>query len=71
MGLFGFGKKENKSQAKTAVDQVCKMTLNPEKAAATSTYEGKTYYFCAVGCKKEFDKNPAKYLSGAQSGHHM
>jgi len=33
------------------------------RAAATSDYQGKKYYFCAVGCKKAFDQNPEKYLS--------
>jgi Cu+-exporting ATPase len=46
-----------------AVDPVCKMTVEPAKAAAQSTYRGQTYYFCAVGCKQQFDKEPEKYLS--------
>ncbi len=27
-----------------------------------STYEEVTYYFCSAECKKDFDKNPSKYL---------
>jgi len=27
-----------------------------------SEYKEKTYYFCAPGCKKEFDNNPEKYI---------
>jgi len=46
-----------------AVDPVCKMQVNEKKAAATSEYKGKKYYFCAVGCKKAFDQNPGKYLT--------
>jgi YHS domain-containing protein len=46
----------------TAIDPVCKMKVDESKPAATSEYKGKTYYFCAVGCKKSFDKNPEKYL---------
>jgi len=34
----------------------------PEKVKAYSEYEGKTYYFCAKGCKKEFDSQPAAYM---------
>jgi len=26
-------------------------------------YAGKTYYFCAEDCRREFEKNPEKYLS--------
>ena len=45
------------------IDPVCNMTVDEKKAAAKSDYKGKTYYFCAVGCKKAFDKNPEKYLN--------
>ena len=47
-----------------AIDPVCKMQVDEKTAAATSDYKGKKYYFCAVGCKKAFDQNPEKYLSG-------
>ena len=36
---------------------------DPAKAAATSEYKGKTYYFCAKVCKTKFDANPAQYVS--------
>lgn len=45
-----------------AIDPVCKMQVEESKAAATANYQGKTYYFCAVGCKISFEKNPEKYL---------
>jgi YHS domain-containing protein len=50
-----------------AVDPVCKMTVDPPRAAAQSTYRGQTYYFCAVSCKQTFDKEPDKYLDQASS----
>lgn len=43
-------------------DPVCKMQVEPEKAAGKSEYEGKSYYFCSPGCKKRFDANPAEYV---------
>jgi Cu+-exporting ATPase len=49
------------NEKKMAVDPVCKMTVDEASAAATSTYNGKTYYFCSPGCKAEFDRNPGKY----------
>jgi len=45
-----------------AVDPVCKMTVEEKSAAGTSTYEGKTYYFCSKMCKETFEKNPEKYI---------
>ncbi len=51
-----------------AIDPVCKMEVKENKAAATSEYKGKKYYFCAVGCKKAFDQNPKKYLTKEVGG---
>ena len=47
-----------------AIDPVCGMEVDEKKAAATSEHGGKTYYFCALGCKKAFDEDPEKYLKG-------
>lgn len=54
-----------------AIDPVCKMEVDPATAPAKSEYKGQTYYFCAPGCKREFDKNPEKFLgAGAGQGSH-
>jgi Cu+-exporting ATPase len=45
-----------------AIDPVCNMVVSEKKAAATSEYKGKKYYFCSVACKKAFDQKPEKYL---------
>jgi YHS domain-containing protein len=39
------------------------MVIDESKAAGTATYQGKTYYFCALGCKKAFEQNPEKYAA--------
>jgi len=44
-----------------AIDPICKMEVDEKKAKWSSTYKGKTYYFCAPGCKKRFDASPDKY----------
>ena len=49
-------------------DPVCRMDVDPKTAAGKSEYLGKTYYFCSPGCKKDFDKEPQKYVkAGMQS----
>jgi YHS domain-containing protein len=45
-----------------AKDPVCGMNVDEKKAAGSSTYTGKTYYFCSASCKTDFDKNPSKYV---------
>jgi len=42
-------------------DVVCGMQVDPVKAAATSEFNGKKYYFCCKGCKTKFDATPAQY----------
>ena len=54
-------------------DPVCKMEIDPKTAAGKSDFDGKTYYFCSAGCKREFDKDPGRYLgktSETSSEHH-
>lgn len=50
--------------AELVKDLVCGMEIDPETAAATLEYQGTTYYFCAVGCKQNFEAGPEKYISG-------
>jgi len=45
-----------------AKDPVCGMSVDETKAAATSQFQGKTYYFCAKACKDKFEKEPPKYV---------
>jgi len=45
-----------------AKDPICGMRVDEKKAAGSSSYLGKTYYFCSANCKVEFDKNPSKYV---------
>ena len=43
-------------------DVVCGMQVDPAKAAGSSQYSGKTYYFCSNSCKTKFDANPGQYV---------
>jgi len=45
-----------------AIDPVCKMEVEEKTAKFKSEYKGKTYYFCAPGCKKAFVENPEEYV---------
>ena len=53
----------------TFKDPVCDMDVTPETAAGMSEYNGQTYYFCSLGCKKSFDKEPEKYLDKGKHTH--
>lgn len=54
---------EEESIPETAVDPVCGMEVDPEKAAGKSKYKGNEFYFCNLNCKKKFDADPEAVLS--------
>ena len=46
-----------------AIDPVCKMEVDEQNPpGGKSEHDGQTYYFCAPGCKRVFDRAPGKYL---------
>ncbi len=51
-------------------DPVCGMAIDGTKAAASTTYQGKTYSFCRDDCKAKFLQDPARYAESGHSGHH-
>ncbi len=42
-------------------DPICGMMVDPKRAAGSSSYGSRTYYFCSPGCKATFDRSPGKY----------
>ncbi|MBI4401237.1 MAG: heavy metal translocating P-type ATPase [Nitrospirae bacterium] len=51
-----------------AIDPVCGMTVDEQKAPATAVYQGTTYYFCAPGCKRTFEADPEAVLRNGPRG---
>jgi len=50
-------------------DPVCGMDVDPKTAVYKSEYRGKLYYFCSSGCKRDFDKDPQKYMPAGMHGN--
>jgi Cu+-exporting ATPase len=48
-------------------DAVCKMELDERHVKESLVYEGRSYYFCSVGCRAEFERHPKDYAQAAQS----
>ena len=47
-----------------AKDPVCAMDVDTAHApGGTAVHLGQMYYFCSDGCRKAFEKEPAKYPS--------
>ena len=49
--------------AAQALDPVCGMTVDPDRAAGSFEYQGKTYYFCSTHCLHRFRENPESFLT--------
>ncbi len=67
-GLISLGKKKSLPMMPASSpadgghrDPVCGMAVQPERAAGSFVYEGKTYYFCSEGCLAKFREDPAHY----------
>src|SRR5262245_7123877 len=51
--------------AKTAVDPVCGMTVDPDAPRGGSlAHAGTTYHFCSESCRGKFAAEPGTYLAG-------
>jgi len=50
-------------------DPVCGMQVDEKSAAANSNYKDKTYFFCAVGCREQFEQAPDKYILNTTNPH--
>jgi xanthine dehydrogenase accessory factor len=44
------------------IDLVCGMTVQAVPANRPFVHEGTTYYFCAMGCRVAFEKNPGSFI---------
>src|SRR5581483_4676142 len=51
-----------------AIDPVCGMTVDEARPPATAEHGGRTYYFCAPGCKRKFEADPERILREGPKG---
>lgn len=60
----GAGAQVVETQApETAIDPICDMTVDVATAAFMTEWKGTTYYFCAAGCQKTFERDPDAALA--------
>jgi putative ABC transport system ATP-binding protein len=52
-----------KDVVEMATDPVCGMSVDRASAPAQAEWNGRTYYFCANGCREEFLASPEKFES--------
>ena len=42
-------------------DPVCRMAVDPERAAGRLVYDGTTYFFCTLACAGQFAREPERF----------
>jgi len=48
----------------TAEDPICGMEVDTEQPpGGTAEHQGRTYYFCRAECRRQFEREPAKYAA--------
>jgi YHS domain-containing protein len=54
----------------TVHDPVCHMDIVATEAAGSSEYQERTYYFCSVGCQRDFEEDPEGVLKAESEYDH-
>ena len=52
----------NSKEITMAKDLVCGMEVDESNPPFTAVYKGTIYYFCSNSCKREFERDPEKFL---------
>lgn len=59
----GGAMKKTTTSSEIFIDPVCMMEVGSGEKNLMFTYQMRTYYFCADGCREAFKANPEKYLT--------
>jgi xanthine dehydrogenase accessory factor len=57
----------SEAQPAEAIDPVCHMTVDLSTPHDTAQHAGVTYHFCCSPCRRRFEKDPDRYLVGADA----
>jgi len=69
VGQHHSGHVHEHTEAGTAVDLVCGMTVPADETSRPFEYEGQIYYFCCPGCRTAFEKDPIAYIAKGTHAH--
>jgi adenylate cyclase len=61
--LFAAVPQSESGRGRLPVDPVCRMTVDPDRAAGRLVHEGTAYFFCTLACAGEFAREPERFVS--------
>lgn len=53
----------DENEPRIVIDPVCRMQLTERQTSESIFYNNRTYNFCSIGCKSEFQRHPQDYIS--------
>jgi adenylate cyclase len=59
--LFAAVRTGEASEGQFPLDPVCRMAVDPDRAAGRLMHEGTAYFFCTLTCAGEFARHPERY----------
>jgi class 3 adenylate cyclase len=61
--LFAAVRQGEAAQGHLAIDPVCKMAVDPDRAAGRLMLDGTAYFFCTISCAGEFAAYPERFTT--------
>jgi adenylate cyclase len=60
--IFAALRQNESTQGQLPLDPVCRMAVDPDRAAGRLLHEGTAYFFCTLACAGEFAREPDRFV---------
>lgn len=61
--IFAAVRQSESTQGQLPLDPVCRMAVDPDRAAGRLMHEGTAYFFCTLACAGEFAREPERFVA--------
>jgi adenylate cyclase len=61
--IFAAVRQSEATEGRLPLDPVCRMAVDPDRAAGRLLYEGIAYFFCTLDCAGEFAREPERFVT--------
>ena len=61
--IFAAVRQSESTQSQLPIDPVCRMAVDPDRAAGRLLHEGTAYFFCTLACAGEFAREPERFIA--------
>jgi len=61
--IFAAIRQSESTQGRLPLDPVCRMAVDPDRAAGRLLHEGTAYFFCSLACAGEFARGPERFVA--------